>query len=616
MAPLCPSVPTIIKLLSGHPRRRRQGALSGPLTSSRPWMTLAAGERCVVHAQAIEENTTRVNLRRLIRTAAATVFVVAAVAVGTLTATPAAGASGFTWSIVLAPGNNSLAGVACVTASDCWAVGGAASETAAQHWNGSTWSIIATPDTSSPSNFLRAVTCVGSSDCWAVGVTGTSSSKQALAEDWNGSTWSIVTTPNTSSPSNDLTGVACVTSSNCWAVGVSAAALAAQTLAQHWNGSTWSIVTTPNTSSSSNSLYGVSCVTSSDCWAVGGSSSQTLAEHWNGSAWSIVTTPNTSASDILSGLTCITSSDCWAAGYANTAADGLPATLAEHWNGSAWSIVTTRNPSPSEQNYLTGIACIGASDCWAVGYSVLSNPSPPSIQRTLAEHWNGTAWSIATTPNPPETDSLTGVACISASDCWAVGFIPSKTLIEHGSVGSTTSCGSSQPTVKHVFPIGNPRQDIVRVLITGSCLGGATHVLFGSVPASSFTVTGKNIVASPPQQLAGTADVRVTTPGGTSAINKPDDQYTYYLPRITLVAPNYGPVTGGTTVLIRGSMFSGTPAPTVSFGTGILSSSVVVARDTTIHALVPPHTSGTVDVQVKAFSGPSLATPADHYTYK
>ncbi len=178
-----------------------------------------------------------------------------------------------------------------------------------------------------------------------------------------------------------------------------------------------------------------------------------------------------------------------------------------------------------------------------------------------------------------------------------------------------TGC-SSRPTVTHVFPLGNQRQEIVKVLITGKCISGATHVMFGSVPASSFTVTGKNILAAPPQQLAGTVDVTVTTPGGTSAVNPPADHYTYYLPTITLVAPNHGPVTGGETVLIRGSMFSGTPTPTVSFGSGNFSTSVVVNSDTTIHAVVPPHTAGTVDVQVTAFTGTSLPTAADHYTYK
>jgi hypothetical protein len=63
-------------------------------------------------------------------------------------------------------------------------------------------------------------------------------------------------------------------------------------------------------------------------------------------------------------------------------------------------------------------------------------------------------------------------------------------------------------------------------------------------------------------------------------------------------------------------MFSGTPAPTVSFGTGNFSSSVVVVGDGTIHALVPPHSSGLVHVQVTAFTGTSVPNSLDHYTYK
>jgi hypothetical protein len=173
------------------------------------------------------------------------------------------------------------------------------------------------------------------------------------------------------------------------------------------------------------------------------------------------------------------------------------------------------------------------------------------------------------------------------------------------------------PTVKHVFPIGNPKSEIVKVLITGTCLGGATHVMFGSLAATSFTVGyGGNITASPPQQPAGKVDVTVTTPGGTSALNPPADQYTYYLPVVTQVLPNHGPVAGGNTVLIHGFMFSGTPAPTVSFGTGNPSASVVVLNDGTIRALVPPHSSGLVHVQVTAFTGTSLPTGLDHYTYK
>src|ERR1700694_5240533 len=139
------------------------------------------------------------SLRRMIRAGAATVFLVATVAVGALAATPAASASRFTWSIVSAPGNNPLSGVTCVSASDCWAVGGSffsggTVQSLAQHWNGSAWSIVTTPNTSpSQTNDLIGVACASSSDCWAVGIadSGIGSSEETLAEHWNGSAWSI-----------------------------------------------------------------------------------------------------------------------------------------------------------------------------------------------------------------------------------------------------------------------------------------------------------------------------------------------------------------------------------------------------------------------------------------
>jgi hypothetical protein len=180
----------------------------------------------------------------------------------------------------------------------------------------------------------------------------------------------------------------------------------------------------------------------------------------------------------------------------------------------------------------------------------------------------------------------------------------------------TTGAKGCKPVVKHVFPIGDPRLEIVRVEILGDCFTGATKVTFGSVAGTFAVNSGGAILTSPPQQPAGTVDVTVTGPGGTSALNPPADQYRYYLPQIDQVLPNFGPVAGGNTVLIRGFGFSGTPAPTVKFG-GTSSSSVVVTSDGIIHAVVPPHIGkATVDIQVTTFAGTSLPTPADHYTYK
>jgi hypothetical protein len=36
--------------------------------------------------------------------------------------------------------------------------------------------------------------------------------------------------------------------------------------------------------------------------------------------------------------------------------------------------------------------------------------------------WNGSVWSIVTSPNAGSADALFSVSCVSASDCVAVGY--------------------------------------------------------------------------------------------------------------------------------------------------------------------------------------------------
>ncbi len=350
------------------------------------------------------------------------------------TAMPA-GAAVTRWTIVPTPNTdptvpNSLFGLSCVGSSDCWAVGDVSMgpynlESLAEHWNGTAWSIVPTPNPSASTfNAFNGVTCVSGSDCWATGIgNGTSTTDQTLAEHWNGAAWSIVPTPNPSAVSI-LGGVTCVASSDCWTVGHDE--VGSGTLAEHWNGSAWTVVTTPALSATGGELGSVSCAGTSDCWAVGDAldltaTRQTLAEHWNGSTWSVVTTPDTSATEgnSLADVSCITGGDCWAVGVADSGGGGTGQTLAEHWNGTAWSIVPTANTSSSLSNDAASVSCVNSADCWMVGNAV----SGTGTQQTLAERWNGTAWSIVPTANTSvsEVNGLASVSCLAGSDCWSVG---------------------------------------------------------------------------------------------------------------------------------------------------------------------------------------------------
>ncbi|HWD55693.1 MAG TPA: Ig-like domain-containing protein [Acidimicrobiales bacterium] len=86
---------------------------------------------------------------------------------------------------------------------------------------------------------------------------------------------------------------------------------------------------------------------------------------------------------------------------------------------------------------------------------------------------------------------------------------------------------ASTPTVSSISPSVGPITGGTAVTISGSNLGTATAVDFGSVSATSFTVNPDGTVtAVTPHALAGLVHVTVTTPSGTSATGSADE-FTY-----------------------------------------------------------------------------------------
>ena len=197
------------------------------------------------------------------------------------------------------------------------------------------------------------------------------------------------------------------------------------TLAEAWNGATWSIEATPDPSGAqASSLAAVSCLAGA-CTAVGESTDgsdleTTLAEAWNGATWSIESTPNPSGAQAssLSGVSCPAAGACTAVG---TSTDGTETEgpLAEAWAGGSWSVQSTPVPSGAQNSLLAGVSCTSANGCTAAGEYVDSSDAIV----TLAEVWNGAAWSVQTTPDPSgaEFSSLNGVACTPTGGCSAAG---------------------------------------------------------------------------------------------------------------------------------------------------------------------------------------------------
>jgi len=133
----------------------------------------------------------------------------------------------------------------------------------------------------------------------------------------------------------------------------------------------------------------------------------------------ITPTPNGPQSNRLNGVVAFDVNDLWAVGFAN----GIPfhtsnyQTLIEHWDGSSWSIVSSPNQGVSNQ--LLGVGGIATDDLWAVGYFVEEEGFHPS--RTLTLHWDGAQWSVVPSPSLEGFDQLNAVAAVATDDVWAVG---------------------------------------------------------------------------------------------------------------------------------------------------------------------------------------------------
>lgn len=185
-----------------------------------------------------------------------------------------------------------------------------------------------------------------------------------------------------------------------------------------------------------NFLTGVKALSPTDVWAVGyycaancagnSQTDQTLIEHWDGTAWTQVASPDPSGRlDRLFAVTATSATDSWAVGYYCAAnclsANEVERTLVLHWNGTAWTEATS--PNPGDPVLLDGVSSRLPTDAWAAGQYTSSTDF---LWHTLILHWNGGAWAKVPSPTPVPAPNLQGrllsqVSADSATDAWAVG---------------------------------------------------------------------------------------------------------------------------------------------------------------------------------------------------
>jgi hypothetical protein len=219
-------------------------------------------------------------------------------------------------------------------------------------------------------------------------------------------------------------GVDAVSTSDGWAVGGNG-----NGMVQRFNGTRWSVVPSPDLLGGDPNnwadLSGVDATSASSAVAVGNSTvtsagvKSAVALRWNGTAWSRQAVPKPAGTDTeLSAVKVFSGSDVWAVGQIASSNSTFRKTLAMHYNGTAWSAVATPSAG-SRTNFLTALDGVTSKDVWAVGYS-LNLPYGNRVRQSTILHWDGTGWRQVASPNNGST-FLYDVAAVSATDAWAVG---------------------------------------------------------------------------------------------------------------------------------------------------------------------------------------------------
>jgi hypothetical protein len=260
-----------------------------------------------------------------------------------------------------------------------------------------------------------------------------------LIEHWDGISFSQVPLAG----EGQLSAVAAVSAGDVWAFGTQPVndVVIDQAFAEHWNGLAWERVPIRRPKGAEETyLVDAAVVSSTDIWAVGSWAGagprgyRTLVEHWNGTAWKIVRSPNPTLGCSLSGVTAVSSTNAWAVGECAVLESSQRfkpvRTLVLHWNGTAWRKVPSPQPSAANarssrhDSSLADVDAVSARNIWAVGTYFRRARNGHHAYQTLVLHWNGRAWRKMPSPNPGgnrHPNTLEAVAARSSGEVWATG---------------------------------------------------------------------------------------------------------------------------------------------------------------------------------------------------
>jgi hypothetical protein len=289
---------------------------------------------------------------------------------------------------------------------------------------------------------LVGVDCNSAGSCVSVGSVGGMFTAAPLAALFESGEWTDRSPPVALQFGDSaLSAVSCAKSRSCIGVGtreiptkyLTDRSAGGRPLTAEWDGTRWRLELGAFPVSSGDArLNAIDCA-SWGCLAVGDyerrgqEKTRTLAESWDGKAWTLYRPENLRFAEdaVLNDVACTSGAFCTAVGYFTYELEGLMtggvAPLVERWDSTARRLRPSPVPTgPWTDAELNAVACPSHKQCFAVGFQRLSN----GRYATLAFVWNGMKWRTVPTRDPAGSSDaeLEDVACPRVNRCVAVGW--------------------------------------------------------------------------------------------------------------------------------------------------------------------------------------------------
>jgi Fibronectin type III domain len=306
---------------------------------------------------------------------------------------------------------------------------------------------------------------------------------------------SAVKSPDAPLPQSDLSDVSCVSAMNCTAVGgyghgplllpdgsnyLPVAANFRPIYATKTAGIWGNAIALP--SPPATLFTGVSCTSAATCTAVG----YDYSGHWDAHADELLRYPIyateiagrwgpvsqiTSVGDVgFTSVSCVSAADCTAVGLNAIIPPATAGPIVASETAGSWGSVTILK-TPTGLGDLYGVSCTSAANCTAVGedlnidetVGVFTQGEP--IHATESDGTWGPAVEVTT---PSSTGYLSGVSCISAAGCTAVGGDGNAFYVAESS-------GTWGSAVDVDAPKGGALEDVSCTTVSGCTAVGGTE---------------------------------------------------------------------------------------------------------------------------------------------